>query len=821
MLALLESDQYSSSLKTVIEKGKEEEVLRALDQQIKRFDSTIRDLCTTFYQVFGTIEDLTPLKERVSSLKEQMSELGDRVREIRREFQVNSRLLQDSWSVAHNSDIARSVLEQCLALSLMVNELEKHVKSGQMCDAVGLIQRIKLMYLGPLGHIELVRYLGTQVLRLESDVEGRTGEMFNEWLSSAWEKVYLVGHSAFSVTRKTLCSQTELIARSHQQLLKFRKSVQKRYTELSSSENEGDTERRTESDDDDRDFFDVGNASSCSQTCDVREILRRKTLPPTSIFTFSHTIKSTDCYDYDKVESVDIMPLYTAVFIYRRLGKANVLAAEYEKAKRAQADKIFTAPPRPIIASTSSTTSSLVSSSTGVNRESRLLTTLKALAGFFLIESEVALTAPELLPYETLQDIWGYAVGKCKAVILSELNSARSCSDFALVLECIVLFSESVRKCGYDVGAVLDFLPESSRHYAEIAFEEFSLGIKGVLDMDDGEPLHVSTADELEIIREHALPCEDSVPQTMGFSFAATECCRQVKLMIDRFFTVAEFLGEVDHLVGSITEKCIQSFCIQSSAPPPLYLSHQEAFKLTAMRVANSFAIKSSPQHFREYIAQRCQNVSRAPQLSRAPSYIEEDISSKISSLEELLSQYVNEIYRPASSSILGTSVGLKSHDFVQSIDKLITTLAPSMSCLPINVARRVIARVLSGTCKSIVDAFCIKDLKKINYSVVAAVRQDFILFSGIPRKAVPDRPYESSDDSQINKIFEQYLTLMNCFAEPDIDDFEKVMLNKDRHQILQNPQLFSLYLFKIAEDKSTPPSFSRKRSAFKKYKGK
>lgn len=198
MLALLESDQYSSSLKTVIEKGKEDEVLRALDQQIKRFDSNIRDLCTTFYQVFGTIEDLTPLKERVSSLKEQMSELGDRVREIRREFQVNSRVLQESWSVAHNSDIARSVLEQCLALSLMVNELEKHVRSGQMCDAVGLIQRIKLMYLGPFGHIELVRYLGTQVLRLEAEVEGRTGEMFNEWLSDAWEKVYLVGHSAFS-----------------------------------------------------------------------------------------------------------------------------------------------------------------------------------------------------------------------------------------------------------------------------------------------------------------------------------------------------------------------------------------------------------------------------------------------------------------------------------------------------------------------------------------------------------------------------------------------------------------------------------------------
>ena len=118
MLALLESDQYSSSLKTVIEKGKEDEVLRALDQQIKRFDNNIRDLCTTFYQVFGTIEDLTPLKERVSSLKEQMSELGDRVREIRREFQVNSRVLQESWSVAHNSDIARSVLEQCLVLSL-------------------------------------------------------------------------------------------------------------------------------------------------------------------------------------------------------------------------------------------------------------------------------------------------------------------------------------------------------------------------------------------------------------------------------------------------------------------------------------------------------------------------------------------------------------------------------------------------------------------------------------------------------------------------------------------------------------------------------
>lgn len=809
MLALLESDQYSSSLKNVIEKGKEGEVLRALDQQIKRFDSNIRDMCTTFYQVFGTIEDLTPLKDRVSSLKDQMGELGDRVREIRREFQVNSRLLQESWSVAHNSDIARSVLEQCLALSLMVNELEKHVRSGQMCDAVSLIQRIKLMYLGPLGHIELVRYLGTQVLRLEAEVEGRTGETFNEWLSAAWEKVYLVGHSAFSVTRKTLCRQTELIGRSHQQLLKFRESVQKRYTELGGG-NDGES-GYSAAPDADSDFFDMGNASSSLQASNVREILRRKTLPPTSIFTFSHTIKATDCYDYDEVDSVDLTPLYTALFIYRRLGKASVLAAEYEKAKRAQADKIFTAPPRPIIASSFS----------GNNREGHLLTTLKALAGFFLIENEVALTAPELLPYETLQDIWGYAVSKCKAAILSELNSARSCSDFAFVLECIVLFSESVRKCGYDVGAVLDFLPESSRHYAEIAFEEFSLGIKGVLDMDDGEPLHVSTVDELEIIREHALPCEDAVPQTLAFSFAATECCRQVKLMIDRFFTVAEFLAEVDHLVGNITEKCIQSFCVQSSAPPPAYLSHKEAFRLASTRVANLIAIKDSPQHFREYIAQRCQNASRAPQLTKAPGFIKDDIKSKIALLEELLSQYVNEVYKPAASSILSTPVGLKSHDFVQAIDKLVIDLAPSMACLPVDIARSVIAHVLAGTCKSIIDAFCVKDLKKIGYSVVAAVRQDFVLLSGLPKRAVPDRPHESGNDIMVDKIFEPYMILINCFVEPNIDVVERVVCIEGRHPVLQSAQLFSFYLFKIVEDKSTPSSFSKSRSAFKKYKSK
>ena len=841
MLALLESDQYSSSLKAVIEKGKEEEVLRVLDQQIKRFDSSIRDLCTTFYQVFGTIEDLTPLKESVQSLKEQMGELGNRVREIRREFQVNSRVLQESWSVAHNSDIARSVLEQCLALSLMVNELERLVRCGQMCDAVSLAQRIKLTYLTPLGHIGLVRHLGAQVMRLEAEVEGRTGEMFNAWLSDAWEKVYVVGHSAFSVTRKALCRQTELISRSHQQLLKFRESVQKRYTALVSSDTTGEIESNNYSVggdgnnssnsntyDNEDDFFclDGGSSSSssgggggggggCGYCCGVREILKRKTLPPTSIFTYSHTIKSTDCYDYDEVVAMDLAPLYTVLFIYKRLGKAGDLAVGYETAKRAQVEKVFNAPPPPLLSSSRSNSGSTY-------REGRFLTTLKALAGFFLIESEVALTAPDLLPYETLQDIWGCAVGRCKALILGELNNARTCSDFARVLECVVLFSESVRKCSYDVGPVLDFLPESSRHYAEVAFEEFTFGIKGVLDMDDGEPLHVSTADELAIVREHALPCANTAPQTLRFSFAATEYCRQIKLMIDRFFTVAEFLGEVDHLVGSITEKCIQSFCVQSSAPPPAYLSHQEAFKLAAMRLANTIAIKNSPQHFRDYIAQRCQNVSRAPQLAKAPTYIAEDINAKVEALESMLLDFVDELFRPAASTLLSTPPGVKSHDFVQAVERLFTSIAPHMDCLPLDVARRVVARVVAGLCKKVVDAVCVKDLKKINYSVIAAVRQDFELLEAAAKRAVPDRQSEPvSDPTVIDKTLEPFLSLMNCLADPDEGVVEKVLGNKDRHMIMQNAQLFSFYLFKIAEDKSTPSSFSKKRNAFKKYKAK
>ena len=101
-------------------------------------------------------------------------------------------------------------------------------------------------------------------------------------------------------------------------------------------------------------------------------------------------------------------------------------------------------------------------------------------------------------------------------------------------------------------------------------------------------------------------------------------------------------------------------------------------------------------------------------------------------------------------------------------------------------------------------------------------MRQDFGRLSEGEKKTVTDGNYGGGGgDSVVDKVFERYLTLMNCFVDPDVGTVEKISESKDKHPLLQSPQMFSFYLFKIAEDKSTPSTFSKKRSAFKKYKTK
>lgn len=789
MLSLVESESYGSTLKAVLENGKEAEVIEGLTKLVAERQADIEEICSTFYgEFFQSVDELGSVKRSVEKVRDQLRELSSEARSMSAEFGAQAKRLHEGWAMAESSDRARATVGQALQAALDTDTLRQLVSTGQLCAALKLVERFRSVHVSALGHVAVVAHIAAQLPVFEAEVRTQASAQFKDWLSHAWAACSPAGTAGFRAAGRALADQRDLTRRTHDAAAAYREVV--RSSLLAPDALASPSYRALH-----------------SATADKR---KRDAISQQQQQQKQQQQQEADAKSDEQSLGLDFTHLYQAIYVYGKLGQLPEFKEEYAETKKLQVNKIFQATldaaAAAAAAATAATTTATKPPPTapGGNSETACQTMLRTLAGFFMIEHAVAhTTRGEFVSPGSLDELWRYALNKVRAVVLNELALCKTTTGFRAILESVVLFAEVMRRHRYDVGLVQDFLPESSQRYAEVAFEEFIAAIDASFRKNTWNPFIVSTREGLAELASNGLASpETRVPHQMRFSPSVPEFVSLVKSMITQFFVVAERLGDVERLVTKTADQCVQRFVRILSQRPP-----KSEFKMAAQLLADLHAITDIPAHLEAFIADRC-TWGYTPKLEVARKLLEGAQSDTEGALQTMFHSKFDSILGPRIAMLVATASGAiaEPHAFVEEVKSFVSGVRETLEAVPISVSQSIISRSLHRVADTLVNALLTDQVKRVPYASLLALHSDCLQFEQFSSSL----GYEPGSQIDPRNHFSRVLQVIRLLIKPDSTQLLELSSKPGAHPVLSDLSLMVSLLEKIREDKSSPAGYSK-----------
>ena len=809
MLSLLDNDQYASSLKVLLEAGREQELLRFLESFARERTDDIQQVCGTFYQVFGDFDELSSLEKDAARAKDELERLAVACAAAEQGIRSSAQAVTQRFSLLHNRDVATQAIDACLALLGEAEELERLVADRtRLAEALFLLERIQSTFVAPLaGRVDVVRHVAAQLVpRAETALAQQAASQVKAWMTLAWETCQAVGAGELAAATKTLARQADIevaTRRYTQQLLAGGTTPNPTATE------EAGTDGKEEEDDSEilqlfgpshhkkRDKKDAGTSSSKATTATATIGVKER---------LAAMKKLADGFNV----------LAEAVFVAQRLGTMGAVSEEYNETKVLQIPKLFqhsslneSASAKTTTRSSSDETAAAAAAATATATASRerFTATLETVAGFFAIETDVSQSFEELLSGDQLQDLWRVAVGKCKQMVVAEFAQTRTRDEFLAVLKTVLEFSATTARHRLDSQPLLECVSNTaSARYCEIEFQDLTACLATAHARNVWEPMQIASAADMQtLVVANGLPhdaARTNYPQPVPFSALVPVFFHHVKAGLRHFFALAPYFGDIERQATKHADVCLQHFIrlLTTKAPPGA------AHTMAVQQLADLCALRGSPAFLERYLAQRCV-LGHTPHLDVSKTMLDVAVGDALAACETSLGRTLDtalESYAAewlalfagtlrASAPVPATSVaGRPLHSFV-------TTTEALLQRIPRDLAQRLRAHLYARVPAALVGV--LTRTKKVRYGALQAFAADV--------QALADQFRTASDDSTAATLLRQVHNTCQALLHPDEAQVVAFCASKDCPVQLQSHAVLASLFEKMKDDSQAPSHFN------------
>lgn len=794
MLSLLDNDQYASSLKVLLEAGREQELLRFLEAFARERTEDIQQECGKFSQEFGDFDELSSLERDAARAKDELERLAVECAAAEQTIRRSAQAVTQRFSLLHNRDVATQAIDACIALLREAEELQRLVADRtHLAEALFLLERIQSTYVAPLaGRVDVVRHVASQLVpRAESALAQQAAGQVKAWMTLAWETCQAVGAAELAAATKTLARQAVIDAdtrRYTQQLLAA--ATTSASTTTAPSEDDGDDKDDTET----PQLFGPAHQQGDKKDPNSKAAAAAKA-----------AVMRRLAEGFDK--------LAEAVFVAQRLGTLSAVAEEYNETKVLQIPKLFQHSSLSESAGSKAATTTTASSSddaggaaaSAASRE-RFTATLETVAGFFGIETDVTQSYEELLSGDQLQDLWRVAVGKCKQMAVAEFAQARTRADFLAVLRTVLEFSATTARHRLDAQPLLECVSNTaSARYCEIEFQDMVACLAAAHAHNVWEPAQIaSAADMRTLVVANGLPhdaARSDYPQRVPFSALVPVFFQHVKAGLRHFFALAPYFGDIERQATKHADVCLQHFIrlLTTKAPPGA------GHAMAVQQLADLCALRGSPAFLERYLAPRCV-LGHTPRLDVSKTMLDVAIGDALAACEtslgatldtaldgyaaEWLALFANTLR--TSAPVPATSVaGRPLHSFVATTEALLARV-------PRDLAQRLRAHLYARVPPALVAV--LTHTKRVRYGALQAFAADVQGLGDQLRAAAG-----GADDSTLRQV----LSTCQALLHPDEARVVAFCASTDCPVQLQSHAVLASLFEKMKDDGQSPSHFN------------
>ena len=820
MLSLLDNDQYASSLKVLLEAGREQELLRFLEAFARERTDDIERVCGTFYQVFGDFDELSSLEKDAARAKDELERLAVACAAAEQSIRGSAQAVTQRFSLLHNRDVATQAIDACLALLRAADELEHLVGDrARLAEALFLLERIQTAFVAPLaGRVDVVRHVAAQLLpRAEAALAQQAAGQVKAWMTLAWETCQAVGAGELASAGRSLARQAEIDVAT-------RKYTQKLLSESGTSANSTSGEGENDDDDEEGEELQLFGSSHNKQG-DKKSGNNSKTTGTTTTTTTT-TIGTKERQTAMRRLAGGFNTLAEAVFVAQRLGTLGAVSEEYNETKALQIPKLFQ---HSSLSESAGTTSKEGETGTGTTASlERFTGTLETVAGFFAIEADVAQAFEELLSGDQLQDLWRVAAAKCKQALVAEFAQARTRDEFLAVLRTVLEFGATTARHRLDAQPLLACVSNTAAaRYCELEFQDLAASLAAAHARNVWEPAQIASAAELQaLVVANGLPHDPACttfPQRVSFSALVPLFFSRLRASLRHFFALAPYLGDIERQATKHADVCLQHFIrllttkesgtrsgsssSNGSGVPPHTMAVQQLADLCALR--------GSPAFLERYLSQRCV-LGHTPHLDVSKTMLDVAVGDALAACEASLGRALDTALDAYAGEWLAVFAGtLRAAAAVPAtsvagvpLHALVATTETLLQRVPRDHAQRLRALLYPRIPAALVGVLA--HTKKVRYSALLAFDADILALLDQVRSSSKDgKEGKDDDDGAAATLLRQVHSACQALLHPDEAQVVAFCASKDCPVQLQSHAVLASLFEKMKDDSQAPSHFN------------
>ena len=312
---LFGGSDLSTAVKALYDFDAPHEFFGSLNRFVKKKDSEIEDVCSSYYQEFiRSNQELLGVRVDIRELKGEVTGLNDEIQEAGKVYLQKCEKLIELRQMRHNSRQTKAELERCCKILEMCARATSQMAARQYYPALKTLQQLEQKYLAELSAHAFVSEVADRIPALQREIKQRVLSDFLAWMAAVGEATHDVGeHSlAWMLRQKETAAATAGAKGGATGSPTWQSRERRRSSTASAASGAGGGGARD---------FVPSRASSGSISGGEQGSEHSPTHTGQSVFDLVH---------------LDFEPLYECVHIFQTLGKLSELRESYAVRRRAE-----------------------------------------------------------------------------------------------------------------------------------------------------------------------------------------------------------------------------------------------------------------------------------------------------------------------------------------------------------------------------------------------------------------------------------------------------------------------------------------------------